>query len=47
MGIEKQIPHSRGYPKLMRGDMRYSGNFWLFDRFAKEFFDRLGLEEDA
>ena len=44
--FETQIPHSRGFPKLMRGDRRYSGNSWRFELFAEEFFDRLGLGED-
>ena len=41
-----QMPHSRGFPKLMRGDRRYSGNAWRFELFAEEFFDRLGLGEN-
>lgn len=44
--FENEIPHSRGFPKLMRGDRSHGGNSWRFDLFAKEFFDRLGLEED-
>ena len=43
--FNNQIPHSRGFPKRMRGDWSHSGNSRLFDRFAKEFFDRLGFEE--
>ena len=38
-----QIPHSRGFPKRMRGDYRWSGNAELFRDFAREFFRRLGL----
>ena len=38
-----EIPHSRGFPKRMRGDYRYSGNAQLFHLFAAEFFQRLGL----
>ena len=42
----EQIPHSRGFPKLMRGDRSYAGNSLRFDRFAEEFFARLGLGQD-
>ena len=38
-----EIPHSRGFPKLMRGDQRYPGNSWRFRFFADEFLDRLEL----
>jgi len=38
-----EIPHSRGFPKLMRGDNSYSGNADYFNRFAKEFFPSVGL----
>ena len=41
-----QIPHSRGFPKLMRGDRSHSGNSSRFRYFADEFFDRLGLGGD-
>ncbi len=44
--FENQIPHSRGFPKLMRGDRRYSGNSWRFELFADEVFDRLHLGEE-
>ena len=43
----QQIPHSRGFPKLMRGDRSYGGNSWRFDLFAKEFFERLNLRGEA
>ena len=36
--FENQIPHSRGFPKLMRGDRSHAGNSWQFDLFAEEFF---------
>jgi len=39
----QQMYHSRGYPKLMRGDYRYSGDAGLFWTFAQEFFDHLGI----
>jgi chromosome partitioning protein len=41
--FSKQMYHSRGYPKLMRGDYSHSGDAALFWTFAKEFFDHLGL----
>lgn len=40
-GVE--IPFSRGFPKIMRGDNSYSGNAIMFPRFAKQFFDSIGL----
>lgn len=40
---ENEIPHSRGFPKLMRGDYNYSGNAHRFALFADEFFDSVGL----
>ena len=44
--FENQIPHSRGFPKSMRGDRSHPGNSGRFYFFAKEFFDRLGMGED-
>jgi chromosome partitioning protein len=41
--FEHEIPFSRGFPKLMRGDSSYSGNADMFYLFANEFFDRIGL----
>jgi chromosome partitioning protein len=41
--FKKQMYHSRGYPKLMRGDYSYPGDAALFWTFADEFFDHLGL----
>jgi chromosome partitioning protein len=38
-----EIPFSRGFPKMMRGDHSYPGNAGLFRLFANEFFDRIGL----
>jgi chromosome partitioning protein len=40
-----QIPLSRGFPKMMRGDFNYLGDAPLFRVFASEFFKRLGLEQ--
>jgi len=39
----KQIPHSRGFPKMMRGDFDYLGNATEYRHFAKEFFGHIGL----
>jgi len=38
-----QIPFSRGFPKIMRGDDSYSGNAGEFPKFADEFFNKIGL----
>jgi chromosome partitioning protein len=38
-----EIPHSRGFPKIMRGDHNYSGNAQYFVTFADEFFRSIGL----
>jgi chromosome partitioning protein len=38
-----EIPHSRGFPKIMRGDYSYSGNAQYFYQFAAEFFQSVGL----
>ena len=39
--FEKEIPFSRGFPKIMRGDFNYLGNASNFRFFASEFFKRL------
>lgn len=41
--FENEIPFSRGFPKMMRGDYSYLGNAKKFNRFADEFFNRIGL----
>ena len=41
--FKTEIPFSRGFPKIMRGDYSYSGNAVMFSRFAKEFSDAIGL----
>lgn len=41
--FSRQMYHSRGYPKLMRGDYSYPGDAALFWTFADEFFDHLGI----
>lgn len=38
-----EIPFSRGFPKIMRGDHSYSGNAARFPNFAREFFTAIGL----
>lgn len=39
-----EIPYSRGFPKLMRGNYSYLGNAWGgFHDFAEEYLDHLGL----
>lgn len=40
---KNEIPHSRGFPKIMRGDNSYSGNARHFRNFADEFFHSIGL----
>lgn len=40
---EREIPHSRGFPKIMRGDLSYQGNAQMFSYFATEFFRSVGL----
>jgi chromosome partitioning protein len=40
---DNEIPHSRGFPKLMRGDNSYPGNAQYFSYFANEFFRSVGL----
>lgn len=39
--FENQIPLSRGFPKMMRGDFSHSGDAYMFDYFAEEFFHRI------
>lgn len=45
--FRNQIPHSRGFPKMMRGDFNHPGNAPYFRRFASEFFGKLGLKLSA
>ena len=44
--FSNEIPHSRGFPKQMRGDYSYPGNAVLFPKFAAEFYKRLGLVQE-
>ena len=39
--FENQIPLSRGFPKMMRGDFSHPGDAPLFNHFAEEFFDTI------
>ena len=39
--FENQLPLSRGFPKMMRGDYSYIGDAYLFSYFASEFFSIL------
>lgn len=41
--FRNEIDHSRGYPKIMRGDYSYIGNAQYFNFFANEFFDTMGF----
>ena len=43
--FKKEIPFSRGFPKMMRGDFSHLGDAPLFYHFAREFFGKLGFEE--
>lgn len=40
---KNEILHSRGFPKIMRGDFSYPGNAIYFYTFADEFFPSVGL----
>ena len=42
--FKNQIAHSRGFPKMMRGDYRHIGDAKYFNSFAEEFFKKLGFE---
>ena len=42
--FENQIPFSRGFPKMMRGDFSHLGDAYKFRNFASEFFQVLGFE---
>lgn len=44
--FKNQIPHSRGFPKMMRGDYSHLGNAWEFKFFADEFLDSLGFKKE-
>lgn len=41
--FENEIPFSRGFPKLMRGDYNYLGNATQFRHFADEYLTAIGF----
>lgn len=41
--FSQQLPFSRGFPKIMRGDFSYPGDAVRFEDFARAFFDLVGL----
>ena len=41
--FRNEIPYSRGFPKLMRGNYSYLGNAPGFYRFANEYLDSVGF----
>ncbi|SEB03119.1 chromosome partitioning protein [Paraburkholderia sartisoli] len=41
--FKNELPFSRGFPKMMRGDYSYRGNSTQFKYFAEEFFNTIGL----
>ena len=41
-----QMPHSRGFPKMMRGNFTRLGDAPLFGLFAREFFQAVDLLDD-
>jgi chromosome partitioning protein len=42
--FRNEIPYSRGFPKIMRGNYSYSGNAWSgFYEFANEYLNSVGL----
>ena len=45
--FKNQIPFSRGFPKMMRGDFKNIGDAALFFHFAREFFQKLGVEKEG
>ena len=44
--FETEIPFSRGFPKMMRGDFSHPGDAVIFQSFAHEFFNHIGLGAD-
>lgn len=45
--FNKQIPLSRGFPKMMRGNFSHLGDARRYGHFASEFFKKLGLEKES
>ena len=45
--FETQLPLSRGFPKMMRGERGRLGDApWAFNKFAREFFQSLGFSSE-
>lgn len=44
--FKNQLPFSRGFPKMMRGDFKSPGDALRYTRFAEEFFKSLGIQAD-
>lgn len=43
--FKHEIPHSRGFPKMMRGNWNYRGNAEDFKYFASEFLMKIGFPD--
>lgn len=43
--FKNEIPHSRGFPKMMRGNWNYRGNAEDFKYFASEFLMKIGFPD--
>jgi chromosome partitioning protein len=41
--FRNEIPFSRGFPKIMRGDHSHSGNAYQFAEFAEEYLSAIGF----
>ena len=41
--FKREIPLSRGFPKMMRGDFSHLGDAPLYRNFAKDFFETIGV----
>ena len=42
--FDQELPLSRGFPKIVRGDFSHQGNAPFFSLFAKVFFEHIGLD---
>ena len=42
--FDRQIPFSRGFPKMMRGDFKQLGDAPIFYSFASDFLESIGVE---
>ena len=43
--FKQEMPFSRGFPKIMRGDFSHPGDAVFFPHFAREFFEHIGLDD--